>query len=100
MDFGKSGTAPKKKKSGASDVRTGQKNATVDVIRFNRLAEEDIVEVVAKVFLPKKSIYRLAINVVTTDKILNSTSWNKTFGDSIQYPFIISEVNVDDDGRI
>lgn len=100
MDFGKSGTAPRKKKSGASGVRTGRTNAVIDIIRFNRLVEEDIVEVVAKISLPKKSTHRLAINVVTTDKILNSTSWNKTFGDSIQYPFIISEVNVDDDGRV
>lgn len=101
MDFGKAGTSPKKKQLPPNKLRTtGRTNASIDVIKFSKLDGEDIIEIIAEVYLPKKSTHILAVNVVTTDKILNAKSWKKTFKDSIRYPFIISDVSIEDDSRI
>lgn len=100
MDFGKAGSTPRNKTAlKTPKKRTGRTNASIEILNFKRV-DNEMMEISADIFIPKNSTYSLMVNVETTDKIINLESWNKTFGEFVEYPFSVSNVRLEDSDLI
>lgn len=100
MGFGKSGTSSKKSENSGVNLKGKGTNGTLNIISFNKINNKNEAEVIVDITIPKKSTYQLVVNVVTIDKVLNFNSWEKTFGDAIPYPFILSDVSLKSSDQI
>lgn len=92
VNFGKTGS--RTGTASSSDRRGGGRtSASLDVANIDRAGPNSVI-LSTNISLPKKSEYKIGIEVSTTDRKLNKKKWDDIFKNTLNFPFIINEVSI------
>lgn len=93
-NFGR--TSAHKKSDEGNKINGGNRNRISDIrIISSKPLKEDAVEVKFKAFIRKQSINTVFLQVLSQDKNMDKSSWDKSMGHTMEFPFAIDNIFLD-----
>ena len=93
-NFGRTSARQKSDEGNKKTVNNRNRISDIRIISSMPL-QENVVEVKFKAFIKKKSTNMVFLQVLSQDKNMDKSSWDKSMGNTMEFPFAIDNIFID-----